>query len=157
MRSLIFVVWLSLLCLLPHAEEIILGTINGDKVNIRSDSTIFSDSLGTLQQGDTVRIVKTNLDWCRIILPRNFSGYVHRRYLALRNLHYVVTANNLNIRIKPSLDGAIVGKLTKNEIVKVVTIEGEWVKIDPYPHASAWVHKKFIDLGARDKDKPINP
>lgn len=56
-----------------------------------------------------------------------------------------VTANTLNVRAKPQSDGALVGKVSKNDIVKVTENVNGWLAID-YNGKTAYVSAKYIQL-----------
>jgi hypothetical protein len=52
-----------------------------------------------------------------------------------------VIASVLNVRSGPSTEFAVVGQLTRNNIVRVVESSGEWVRIEG---ACGWVSKQFL-------------
>ena len=57
---------------------------------------------------------------------------------------YVVTAEHgINVRATPSKKGNVVGKLKYHDEVNVVSIDGDWAKIE-YKKKEAYVHTDYI-------------
>jgi uncharacterized protein YgiM (DUF1202 family) len=125
-------------------------TVNEDQINIRSDSTVNSPSLGTLAKGEVVEANQRTHQWCKIKLPPRFKAYVWKTYVKrLSKNRGEVLASRLNMRQEPSLEAAIIGQIPRNETVTVVGSAGDWLQISAYPFATAWVHGKFLTETSR--------
>jgi len=131
---------------LTQTEELPkIGYAKKDGVNIRTDSTIYSQTLGSLKKGQQVKIIKENLDWYKIEIPKDtVKGYVYGDYVEKSGNTYYTTGDNLNIRSNPELTGNIIGRLKKDTNLSVFGETDKFLIIDPYPNAFAWVHKKLI-------------
>jgi len=129
-----------------HAKPL-NGKINKEGVNIRTDSTIFAKSIGVLNKGENVRIIKSRFDWYKIILPSRFTCYASSAYLKKIGRDTArVKATILNLRLKPSLDSVIIGKVKENTIIHIIREQNGWTKIQGFPYFRGWVHKKFISF-----------
>ncbi|MCG3084499.1 N-acetylmuramoyl-L-alanine amidase [Anoxybacillus sp. LAT_35] len=61
------------------------------------------------------------------------------------NVQGIVTASLLNVRQSPSTTSAVVGKLSKGQVVNVYDINGYWAKI-AYNDQFAYVYKVYLKL-----------
>ncbi|MCK5393424.1 MAG: SH3 domain-containing protein [Candidatus Omnitrophica bacterium] len=126
-----------------------------DKINVRIDSTVTSQILGVLNEDETVEILKESRDWIKILLPKRFKGFVSSQYVKKTSkVVGIVTASQLNLRIKPSLESYVIGKVKKNSELKLLRQNNDWYEISAYPYAKGWVHKKF--LVKSDTKKPTS-
>lgn len=126
-----------------------------DKINVRIDSTVTSKILGVLNEDETVEILKESRDWIKILLPKRFKGFVSSQYVKKTSkVVGIVTASQLNLRIKPSLESYVIGKVKKNSELKLLRQNNDWYEISAYPYAKGWVHKKF--LVKSDTKKPTS-
>lgn len=123
----------------------------------RIDSTVFSEQLYTIAEGTLLEITQEKYDWYKVRLPRNYFGFVHSSYVKQVNSRKGISeAENLNIRSNPSFDAPIIGKLNKNDVIKIVAKRNEWYEIQAYPYASAWIHKKSLKIvPKKDQDELI--
>lgn len=153
------------------------GFINGDDINVRSDSTPNAEVVCVLSKGTPVTVIKEQYDWCKIRLPKSAPSYVKKTLLEClpedspkpsqtpvplnqRVCHSAkVVGDNVNIRLKPSEGSRILGRLNKNEIVSVLGEESGWFKVEPVENSYAWVYKKFIgkELVKAAPEKVIKP
>jgi SH3-like domain-containing protein len=116
-----------------------------DNINIRTDSTVMSTSLGVLHKGEKVEVLDEKFEWAKIVLPERFKCYVYADYVKIigRN-RGEVTASSLNLRVYPSLDSPIIGKVKKDDVLFILKRYKNWYKVRAYPYAYGWVHKKFL-------------
>jgi N-acetylmuramoyl-L-alanine amidase len=56
-----------------------------------------------------------------------------------------VTASSLNVRSAPTTGASVLGRLAKNDVVNVYSINGYWTKIG-YNGKTAYVHKTYLKL-----------
>jgi hypothetical protein len=65
-------------------------------------------------------------------------------FLANSQAYYSVNVNNhLNVRKTPDVNSVIIGKLGRNETVKVLEIQGQWAKIE-YQGKEAYVNAQYL-------------
>ena len=56
----------------------------------------------------------------------------------------LVTSDNVNLRVEPSLRAEIVGQLQRGDRVEVILQDGEWCAIAPPAEIAGWVGAEFI-------------
>ncbi len=141
MRVLFLSLTTALFCSFLAAAPALYEVAN-DKANVRIDSTISSESLGSLHKGEIVEVLDEKFDWYKVILPSTFSGYIFKDFVKLideRRLE--VNATNVNLRSQPTPNSSIIGKVNKGEVLNLVEYSGDWFKVKSYPYAVGWVHK----------------
>ena len=64
-----------------------IATVNtqSSPLNIRSGAGTGYSRLGTIPKGETVIVLSTSGDWCRILYNGTKTGYVSKKYLASSN------------------------------------------------------------------------
>lgn len=131
------------------------GKVNRKDINIRADSTVTSPVIGVLSLDENVEIIEEKYGWYKINIPDRLNYYVSDEHLVFDSKGKArVSANILNIRSTPCLDAPVIGKIKKDNIVKVIRNDNGWAVIQSYPYARGWVHKKFIDaLPAKARDQ----
>ena len=148
-----------------------------DALNVRSGPGVNYDIIETLDKGDLYPILKTEGDWIQINLNDGQKGWV-ANYLVVtaestasqesserletsevtKTGH--ITVNSLNVRGEPSLNGSILGKLQKDENVKIISESNDWVEI-AYNGESGWISSQYIqemnseDIGNKSNDETI--
>jgi uncharacterized protein YgiM (DUF1202 family) len=121
------------------------GEVTSDNINVRADSTVSSDMICEINEGDTVEVIKEVYEWYKIRLPKSAPAYISRNLVEpIDGKTAKVKKNNVNIRLKPDLAAPILGRVNKNEVIKLAEELVGWYKIEPPSGASGWVHKNFI-------------
>ncbi|MBN2482588.1 MAG: SH3 domain-containing protein [Candidatus Omnitrophica bacterium] len=123
-----------------------VGRVLEDNINVRTDSTVTAQEVGTLQRNDEVEIIGEKYGWFKIRLPQDFTCYVsleHVKRVGRDKVEVLVFA--LNLRLYASLESPIIGKVREGTILTLLGTKGEWAKVVAYPYAWGWVHKRFID------------
>ncbi len=59
----------------------------------------------------------------------------------------VAPENGLNVRATPSRNGKIIGKLNHLDDVEVISIDGNWAKIE-YGDKEAYVYAEYLNVGS---------
>ncbi|MCQ9205552.1 MAG: SH3 domain-containing protein [Omnitrophica bacterium] len=138
---------------LPAAFSSSIYLVVKDKINVRVDSTVQSDSLGLLPKGVTVEELEKRYNWVKIRLPRNFTCYVSRQFIErIPGNKGRVIASSLNLRNKASLESYSIGKIAKGTVVPILGRTKDWYKIRAYPYVHGWVHAKFL----KKSEKKLN-
>ena len=124
-----------------------MGTITEDGVNIRLDSTIFSDAIGKLRKDTIVKIFDKNYEWYKVQLPEDFSCFVYRDFFKkIGPKSYICEAHNVNVRLHANLKSPVIGKIDKGEKVRIKGFSGKFLEIYPPEGITAWVHEKFVKI-----------
>ncbi|MCG8431763.1 MAG: SH3 domain-containing protein [Candidatus Omnitrophica bacterium] len=136
------------------------GTVNKDGVHVRADSTVGAVSICQVQDGQAVEVVGASHEWYRIRLPGQAPVYISGTYVKLTDDNlWLVTGDNVNLRLSPDLGAPILGQADKGTEVRVMKKAGDWYQIKPLPSTSGWIHSKFV-LHAEDAPrlkKPVPP
>lgn len=137
----------------PAAFSSSLYLVVKDKINVRVDSTVMSESLSLLPKGVIVEELERKYSWVKIRLPRNFTCYVSRKFIErIPGNKGRVIASSLNLRNKASLESYSIGKITKGAVVTILDRTKYWYKIRAYPYAHGWVHAKFLKKSEKKLD-----
>ncbi len=122
------------------------GEINGDNVNLRSDSRVTSELILKLNKGNYVHVVSEAFDWYKIKLPKVAPSYIKKDLVTLLSPRAArVSKDAVNIRLKPTEASAIVGKARRGEVLSVVEDSGDWLRIEPVDSSFGWINKKFVN------------
>ncbi|MFC3886171.1 SH3 domain-containing protein [Bacillus songklensis] len=62
---------------------------------------------------------------------------------AAPTINGTITANTLNVRSNPSMDGLVLGKLVKNNKVEIIDEKNGWSKIT-YQHKEGWISSTYV-------------
>lgn len=144
--STIFVLGCVLASYVNAAESLpFQGRITQDGINVRTDSTVGAEVICTVSKGDSVTVVSESYDWCKVRLPRSAPSYVRKDLVAvIDDKTAKVDADNVNVRLSPAESSAIVGRVSRNEVVGIIAESGNWYRIQPVSNSFGWVHKKFV-------------
>ncbi|MBX3747283.1 MAG: SH3 domain-containing protein [Verrucomicrobiae bacterium] len=157
-RSLLAALALAGLALTPFALAAIEGRSTADRVNVRSRPGYVGEPITHLQQGQTVRIVGTNLIdrpspgepdvWYRIELPTTASLWVAADYVDPASRK--VTADVLNVRAGPGYDYATVARVAHDTVLQTRgDVRDGWLEIAAPPDAHGFVPARFLNLDPR--------
>lgn len=126
-----------------------MGTVTGDRVNIRGRPLPTAEICVQTRKGDLVEIYErrlvqtagTNTEmWVRVGLPSSATVWVQSSFLDGQG---TVTAR-VNGRAGPSLMWPVVHVFSKGDAVSVRTNVAEWAGITPPRGASGWMAGRFI-------------
>lgn len=119
--------------------------VTRDNINIRLDSTTFSEAIGTLAKNEVIEVIDQKHQWYQIKIPSRISCWIWSQHLESPKKNIgLVKASKLNIRSHPSLEAAILGALNQGQKVNIKSRQEDWVEISCYPHANGWVHSSLL-------------
>ncbi len=118
-----------------------------DGINVRFDSTTFSETIDKLSKNEVVEVINEKHKWYHIRLPSRINCWVGADFIEdLGQNKAKIKATSLNIRSKPSLEkGIIIGSLKKGKVISVKSKTESWAKISCYPYAKGWVHSNLLE------------
>lgn len=126
--------------------ESFLGRINSDNINIRSDSTINSQVISSINREEIVEVVNELYNWYKIRLPIKAPSFIRKDFVSnVDEKTALVLKTGVNIRLGPNESSAILGRVDKNEIINILQESGAWYKISPVNNSFGWIYKKFVD------------
>lgn len=121
------------------------GQVNADSVNIRADSTSGAEIICKIDKKETLEVVSELYDWYKIRLPRYAPSFIKKDFVKFgEGKSAKILKENVNIRLRSNLSSPILGRVNKDESVKVLQDAGEWYKIEPVHNSFGWVHKNFV-------------
>ncbi len=139
------------------------GEVNGNNINLRSDSTVNSETICTLNRGYKVEVVSELYEWYKIRLPQIAPSYIKKNLVDCINyttpnltdtgiiveadnrcINAKVSGNRVNIRMRPDESAPILGTIDRNEVIDILREAGKWYKIKPIENSFGWVHKNLI-------------
>ena len=120
--------------------------VNADTLNVREGAGTSYKILGTYNHGDEVKVVSIDGNWAKIQYKGGYA-YISNKYLSNEKpvkvtIKYVNT-NTLNIREGAGTEYEILGTYKKGQEVKVVSIDGDWAKIQ-YEDGYAYISNKYL-------------
>lgn len=122
-----------------------------EKVNIRKSASTTADKLGSAQAGDIFILYEQMTNgWSRINVDGQ-DGYIKSEYLSeLENVDTIATEKTmivnteyLNVRVEPLASSTKLGILTEGQVVEVIEVLDEWVKIK-YNGQVAYVSAEYV-------------
>ncbi|MCX7570321.1 N-acetylmuramoyl-L-alanine amidase [Tumebacillus sp. DT12] len=131
-----------------------IAVANTADVNVRGGASTSYDVITVIGPGTAYPLLQTSGDWVQIRLPGERTGWVSRALVDVteqkarpaaeeEQKKATVTADLLHVRQTASLDGAIVGKLSQNALVKVTGTADGWSQIE-FAAASEQVIKGYV-------------
>jgi uncharacterized protein YgiM (DUF1202 family) len=152
-NSLFSIVTLSVFAILlffsicPAQENLpFQGEVNANGINLRSDSTVSSAVIYTIDKGKRLEIISERYGWFKARLPETAWAYVKNNLVSLIDEKTgKVSKDRVNIRLKPNESSPIIGLAFKNEIINIRASKAGWYKIQATNNCFGWINKKFIN------------
>lgn len=126
--------------------------VAGNNVNVRAQSTIHSEVITQLQEGDQViveevilRSETTGKDparWAQVAYPTNATAWVHSLYIDSDTSK--VKARKLNVRSGPGENYTVAAKLASGDAITQIGSKGVWIEIAPPAGARAYIAAKLL-------------
>jgi cell wall-associated NlpC family hydrolase len=117
------------------------GVVNGTNVNVRSLPSTSADVGARLHQGDGVAITRRDGEWYSITY-NDTAAYVNASFVSVVSARGVVSADSVNIRTAPGLEGAVVAMMGSGEEIDATGISGDFYAFER-SGATVYIHKDF--------------
>jgi hypothetical protein len=149
MKTLALLGFVALSPLALRAEGPEMGTVTGDRVNIRGRPLPTAEICAQARQGDLVEIYErrlvqtagTNTEmWVRVGLPASSTVWLQASFVGPDG---AATAR-VNGRAGPSLMWPVVHVFAKGDAVAVRTNSAEWAGVAPPRGATGWISGRFV-------------
>jgi uncharacterized protein YgiM (DUF1202 family) len=129
------------------------GNVNSDNINLRSDSTVNSKIICTVDKGERLDVILEWHDWYKVRLPKKAPLYIKKNMLECMTsteknrpcLGAKVIKDRVNVRLGPTESSPVLGQLKNGEVVNILGDPGDWFKVEPVKDSFGWIHKKFVD------------
>ncbi|TCS79885.1 C40 family peptidase [Tepidibacillus fermentans] len=134
------------------------AAITTGSVNFRTAPTTNSQVVGVVPKGEQVEVInQVNNSWSKVTYEykgKNYTGYISNRYYTLQDGwtsptitieqgKKAIITGSVNFRSEPSLQGTVLGKVPKGDIVNVLQeVNQYWSKVT-YEHEGI-LHTGYI-------------
>ena len=118
--------------------------VNRAEINMRSGAGTNHEALWVLSRGYPLQVLSRKGQWLQVRDFENDRGWVFKPLTSTRSPHQVVKVQVLNIRSKPSLRSRVLAKAVHGEILKTLSRQGDWVKIQQEDGPTGWVSKRLV-------------
>lgn len=137
------------------------GKITANNLNVRSSASTSGIILGKLQKGSTVSIQSAESNWVKI-LYNGQAAWISKEFVEFTStssqpsvpnntnpnsssgLIGTITATTLNVRSTGSLNGKIVGTVSKGQAFEILAEENNWAKIKLKSGQLGWVTSWYL-------------
>ncbi|MGM0874383.1 MAG: SH3 domain-containing protein [Bacillota bacterium] len=141
------------------------ASVTASSLNVRKTPTSQGARVGSLKKNKIVTIVKEQGDWAKIE-TNGLQGWVHSDYLkasstpspsgstsndkpattnpSTSKTNGTVTSTSLNVRNNGSLNGKVIGSVSKGTKVSIVEEKNDWYKISYSLNKTGWVAGWYI-------------
>lgn len=139
-----------------------------DHLNIRAQANLSSSVLAQMSAGDQALVLSGTGDWLKVDF-RGVKGFVSKQYISTKDpaskkqtpaksdvSSFEIAVDALNVRNKPSLSSAIQKTVKKGELFPVLSIEGNWIKIQISNKENGWVYAFHGHLSNKPVEKTAN-
>lgn len=147
------------------------GTITASSLNVRSNPSTTSSIIGTLQNGAKITVISQANGWTQI----RFNGktaWVSSDFVKLDGVNKpeppktptppsgnkgvvgTITADLLNVRNSGSLNGKLIGTVSKGQQFVILAEVNSWIKIEFKSKKYGWVSSLYVN---KNKTNPTNP
>jgi uncharacterized protein YgiM (DUF1202 family) len=126
-----------------------------NNVNVRGQAKLKSEVVGKLMKGQQVTVLEEvqlkNSEpdepsaWAKILLPTNTLVWINTTFV--NSATKTVRAKKLNVRSGPGENYSVLGSLKEGDTIKELSMENDWVKIEPPADAYAFVAAQFLKQG----------
>lgn len=127
------------------------GEVTGSDINIRAGQNENFEIIGRAQKGDSVVVMEQSYGWRKIKLPADAKVYVNAGFVKMLDDGVAeVTGSKLNVRAAPGINAAVVAKLSKGELVKILETVKDWYRIEPPDQSYGWVPQEYLAYKSKD-------
>lgn len=117
--------------------------VTGTNVNIRSEASVSSEVVSTVDPGLTLSVSSLNDGWFKLSNADGSDAYITTEFVKLTQADGIVNSEGVNIRTAPSTAAEVVSQVSEGEKLAVTADVGEWYEVK-YDDSYAYVHKDFI-------------
>jgi SH3-like domain-containing protein len=125
-----------------------MGSINGERVQLRSGAGTKYASKWEYGKGFPLRIVSRKGNWVKVKDFENDSGWVYKDYLSSTPYMIVKVYKNkkkkINIRSGPSTKYKTVGKAYYGVVFKTLEQKKGWAKVKHESGLTGWVRRDLL-------------
>lgn len=135
------------------------ATVTATSLNVREKPSLNSSKVGQLSYGAAVTVHSQSNGWAEITYAGK-NAWVSAEFLKIGakpvpdsgkpstpvdQFTGTVTASQLNIRDKNSLDGNVIGSVSKGQSFRILDEQNNWIKIEFQPGKTGWAAGWFFE------------
>ena len=126
------------------------GTVNASWLNARVFPELKSPSAVKLPRGKKVEIFKRHGAWLEIAAPD-----ITPVYASAACINGQVVVRDVNLRVRPHIKGAVIGRVKKGTVLKAVSEPDRygWVQLAPLPELRLYVVRDYVTFD--DSQVPV--
>ncbi|MGL4791012.1 MAG: SH3 domain-containing protein, partial [Anaerotignaceae bacterium] len=145
-----------------------IGHISNNDVNVRSNASTAASVVAKVNSGDTVVVTAQDSSWYQIRRSNGETAYINKAYVngdfisSVENfsggeaiavdVYAIVTASSgLRLRETPSADGSVIKTLAYEEVVDVVEVGTEWIKVKTDAGQEGYVSSQYVAVRTGEK------
>ena len=124
--------------------------ITGTGVRMRSQPSVSGAVIGYFEDGEYIREIEWNSDWCKVERKNGDIGWVSGKYVYCPdNVGCSISGTGVRMRSIASTSGKIVDYFTDGEYVSLLTNspDGFWCLVRKENGQTGWVHGDYLSCG----------
>jgi len=148
-------------------SKVRVGTVVDDQVHLRGGPGTQHESLGQLNRGTQLEILRQEGDWYRVATARGTVGYITARFFkpgqvavaaaaaapavaapAAGPTRASVAVDNVNLRHGPATAYNTYGKMDAGTALEVLARNGEWYKVRSPRGTVGWVANELVNISS---------
>ncbi|MEE8705378.1 MAG: SH3 domain-containing protein [Oscillospiraceae bacterium] len=138
------------------------GTVNADRLNVRSDGKMGDNVLFQILEGTEVTVLNDSGDWVQIKTSEGKTGYCSKEYLTISGGSSsesgsssnsgssqktgTVNADRLNVRSDGSMGDNVLFQILEGTQVTVLDDSGDWVQIKTSAGRTGYCSKEYLTI-----------
>ncbi|CAH0346393.1 N-acetylmuramoyl-L-alanine amidase [Bacillus sp. CECT 9360] len=146
------------------------GSIITDDVRVRTGPATKYNLAGSVKKGSSVEILERQGKWTHI-KNDELTGWISEDFISQQSIFINqnkeipadgIVTDTINVRSHASLEGEVLGKIARGSKIKIVTAEGDWLKVS-YNSTYGWINKEYISFSGeiseqqkQIKETPLN-
>ncbi len=143
--TLVFIaLFTAVLCV--SALGLMVGTVTGSTVNIRTGPGTEYDVIASLSYGEQIEVIELG-KWHKVVFGDK-TGYIISDYLAVENSKIAgyVSGSNVRLRTGPSTDYDIIATMAKGTEVEILEEKNGWFYLNT-PYGTGYASCDYISRG----------
>ncbi len=152
LTPLVFIICLTITSICSAQEFFpFLGEITAENVRVRAGQNENFEELCLTKKSENVIVVDKDFSWYKVRLPKSAKAYIIEKYVnQIDSQTLEVTASQVNIRARSSINSTILGQVNKGDKLIFVNKKDDWYQIEPIEFSFGWVLEKFVHFKSQD-------